>query len=233
MNEPELYDTLDGQVALVTGATRGIGEEVASILASHGATVYAGARDVDDVTLDTQHPIRLDVTDVGEIQAAADRLRDEHGKLDILVNNAGVVGSGRALHEIDIDALDHTLSVNLCGATLVARACLPLLLETDAPRIVNLSSGMGALGERMSGGYPAYRISKTGINGLTAYLHGEYNRRGLLTNSVCPGWVRTDMGGSGASRSVEEGADTPAWLARFAPGSPSGKFWRSRKVIDW
>ncbi|MFC6733500.1 MULTISPECIES: SDR family NAD(P)-dependent oxidoreductase [unclassified Haladaptatus] len=233
MDGVELYDSLDGQVALVTGASRGIGEEVAAVLASHDATVYAGARDVADVDAPDQHPILLDVTADDQIQAAAERIRDEHGKLDILVNNAGVVGTGRPLHEQSIETIDETLSVNLRGAVLVARATLPLLLETEGPRIVNVSSGMGALGEGMSGGYGPYRISKAGINGLSAYLHGEYNRRGLMANAVCPGWVRTDMGGPGASRSVAEGADTPAWLARFAPGGPSGRFWRSRRVIDW
>ncbi|MFB6155778.1 MAG: SDR family NAD(P)-dependent oxidoreductase, partial [Haloferacaceae archaeon] len=100
-------------------------------------------------------------------------------------------------------------------------------------RVVNISSGMGALNEEQSGGSPAYRVSKTGLNGLTAYLHGEYSAQGLIANSVSPGWVRTDMGGEGANRPVEKGAETPVWLSRFRPGSPSGKFWHDRSVIEW
>jgi NAD(P)-dependent dehydrogenase (short-subunit alcohol dehydrogenase family) len=92
---------------------------------------------------------------------------------------------------------------------------------------------MGALTEGMSGGSPAYRISKAGLNGLTVYLHGEYGDRGLIANAASPGWVSTDMGGAEAPRSPAEGADTPIWLVRFAPGGPGGRFWRDRAVIDW
>jgi NAD(P)-dependent dehydrogenase (short-subunit alcohol dehydrogenase family) len=99
--------------------------------------------------------------------------------------------------------------------------------------VVNVSSGMGALGQGMSGGSPGYRVSKTGLNGLTAYLHGEYGDEGLLANVACPGWVETDMGGPNAPKSPVEGADTPLWLATFRPGSPAGLFWRDRAVIDW
>lgn len=92
---------------------------------------------------------------------------------------------------------------------------------------------MGTVSEPQSGGSPAYRISKTGLNGLTAYLDGEYGDAGLLANGVCPGWVRTDMGGERADRSVEKGAETPTWLCRFAPGSPSGHLWKDREVVEW
>jgi NAD(P)-dependent dehydrogenase (short-subunit alcohol dehydrogenase family) len=109
---------------------------------------------------------------------------------------------------------------------------LGLLLEADGARVVNVSSGMGALGEGMSGGAPAYRLSKAGLNALTVYLHGEFGP-GLIANAACPGWVRTDMGGPGASKSPEAGADTTGWLCRFAPGSPGGRFWRERRPIDW
>jgi NAD(P)-dependent dehydrogenase (short-subunit alcohol dehydrogenase family) len=122
---------------------------------------------------------------------------------------------------------------NVRGPMLTAKYALPYLLQHDGGRIVNVSSGMGALGEAQSGGSPSYRISKTGINGLTAYLHGEYGDEGLIANSVCPGWVRTDMGGEEADRSVEKGAETPTWLCQFKPGSPAGKFWRDKEVIDW
>jgi NAD(P)-dependent dehydrogenase (short-subunit alcohol dehydrogenase family) len=126
-----------------------------------------------------------------------------------------------------------TVDVNLRGPIVVTKHALPLLLARPGGRVVNVSSGMGALGEGMSGGSPAYRISKTGLNGLTAALHGEYGDEGLLANSTCPGWVRTDMGGPNANRSPIEGADTPAWLATFRPESPSGRFWRDREPIDW
>jgi NAD(P)-dependent dehydrogenase (short-subunit alcohol dehydrogenase family) len=116
---------------------------------------------------------------------------------------------------------------------LLCKHAVPLLIQNEGGRVVNVSSGMGAIGEAQSGGSPAYRVSKTGLNGLTAYLHGEYAEQGLLANSVCPGWVRTDMGGEEADRSVEDGAETPTWLARFKPGSPAGQFWRRKSVVDW
>lgn len=98
---------------------------------------------------------------------------------------------------------------------------------------MNVSSGMGALGEGMSGTYPSYRVSKAGLNGLTAYLHGEYGADDLLANAACPGWVRTDLGSPDAPKSPAEGADTPAWLATFRPGSTGGRFWRNREPIAW
>jgi hypothetical protein len=233
MDSIERYDSLDGQVALVTGANRGIGRQVASRLVGSGATVYAGAREPDAVTATDRRAIELDVTDDGSMRRAVDRIDDETGRLDVLVNNAGVGGPDEPLHEADVDAVDETLDVNLRGPTVLTRYALPLLLARPGGRVVNVSSGMGALGEGMSGGSPAYRISKTGLNGLTASLHGEYGDDGLLANSVCPGWVRTEMGGPNADRSPAEGADTPAWLATFRPGSPAGRFWRDREPIDW
>jgi NAD(P)-dependent dehydrogenase (short-subunit alcohol dehydrogenase family) len=129
--------------------------------------------------------------------------------------------------------MDATFDVNLRGPTVVTKHALSLLLARPGGRVVNVSSWMGALGEGMSGGSPAYRISKTGLNGLTTHLPGEYGDEGLLANAACPGWVRTDMGGPNANRSPAAGADTPAWLATFRPGSPAGRFWRDREPIDW
>jgi NAD(P)-dependent dehydrogenase (short-subunit alcohol dehydrogenase family) len=231
--DPPLYDDLDGQVALVTGANRGIGERVARNLAALGATVYAGSRSARNEVPDGCERVLLDVTQAGDVEAAFDRVAEEFGRLDVLVNNAGVGGPDGDVAEMDTAGLDRTLSVNLRGPMLCCRHAVPLLLDAEAGRVVNVSSGMGALCEGQSGGSPAYRVSKTGLNGLTAYLHGEYGDEGLLANSVCPGWVRTDMGGPEADRPVEAGAETPTWLARFAPGAPGGRFWRDREVVDW
>ncbi|WP_435333406.1 SDR family NAD(P)-dependent oxidoreductase [Haloarchaeobius sp. TZWWS8] len=228
-----LLDTLDGQVALVTGANRGIGRQIAADLVDRGATVYAGIRDTGADVPDGQRPVRLDVTDDGSIETAIATVEDETGRLDVLVNNAGISGPREPLVDAPVDGIDRVLATNLRGPAVLTKHALPLLLERPGGRVVNVSSGMGALGEAQSGGSPGYRVSKTGLNGLTAYLHGEYGDDGLLANSVCPGWVRTDMGGPGAARSVEEGADTPVWLARFAPDAPAGRFWRDRAVIDW
>ncbi|WP_411964123.1 SDR family NAD(P)-dependent oxidoreductase [Haloferax sp. YSMS24] len=231
--EPDVYDDLEGQVALVTGANRGIGRQIAANLRDLGATVYAGSRSVTNETPDGTERVLLDVTQEGDIEEAVDGLFASEGRLDILVNNAGIGEFDNDIVAEPTDAIDRTLAVNLRGPMLLCKHAVPLLLQNEGGRVVNVSSGMGALVEGQSGGSPSYRISKTGLNGLTVYLEGQYGDDGLIANSVCPGWVRTDMGGENASRSVEEGAETPTWLARFEPGSPSGKFWRKKQVIDW
>ncbi|GGK70423.1 SDR family NAD(P)-dependent oxidoreductase [Haloarcula sebkhae] len=228
-----LYDSLDGQVVLVTGATRGIGKAIADGLVDLDATVYAGARDTADIEGTDRHAIELDVTDDDGMVAAVDRIEREQGRLDVLVNNAGVMDSREPLDEMPTDVIDHTLDTNLRGAVLMTKYALPLLLAEEGGRVVTMSSGLGAITESQSGGTPAYRISKTGVNGLTKYLDGEYGADGLVANSVCPGYVQTDMTEGSAPRTPEEGAETPVWLARFRPDAPSGRFWRDRSEIEW
>lgn len=229
----DLYDSLSGQVALVTGATRGIGKAVAARLTDLGATVYAGARDTEDVTAADQRSVRLDVTDESEILAAAERIEEETGRLDVLVNNAGVFPRSGPLHGMETSDLDDTLAVNLRGPILVTKHTLPLLCDREGGRVVTLSSDQGRFTQGMGSGYPPYRLSKVGVGGLTVYLHGEYSSQELIANAAIPGWVRTDMGGANANRSPEEGAETPVWLARFEPGSPGGRLWKDRRVVEW
>ncbi|KOX97228.1 MULTISPECIES: SDR family NAD(P)-dependent oxidoreductase [Halorubrum] len=230
----DLKADLTDDVALVTGATRGIGAEIAAELADLGATVYAGARDPDDVTAADQRAVRLDVTDDDELSAAVDRIEREAGSLDVLVNNAGVFARSGPLHEMDVSDFDRTTAVNLRGPVVLTKHALPLLLEGTGGRVVSLSSELGQFTEgQMGGGYPAYRLSKVGVGGLTAYLDGEYGDRGLIANAVSPGWVRTDMGGDEAPRTPSKGAETPVWLARFAPGSPAGHLWKDRERVPW
>ncbi|TQQ82823.1 SDR family NAD(P)-dependent oxidoreductase [Halonotius terrestris] len=228
-----LYDDLDGHVALVTGATRGIGKRVADGLVDHGATVYAGARDTADITDDDRTAIELDVTVESQRVAAIDRISEEASQLDILVNNAGVMDSRESLAEMSEETIETTLATNLHGPIHLTKHALDLLLPQPGPRVVNVSSGLGAITNSQSGGMPAYRISKTGLNGLTRYLDGEYGSQGLLANSVCPGYVQTDMTSGSAPRTPEKGAETPIWLARFKPDAPSGQFWRDQSPKDW
>ena len=230
----DLKTDLTDDVALVTGATRGIGAEIAAELADLGATVYAGARDPDDVAASDQHAVRLDVTEDEEIRSAVDRIEREQGSLDVLVNNAGVFPRSGPLHEIDPADFDRTMAVNLRGPVALTKHALPPLLDGTGGRVVTLSSGLGQFTDgQMDGGYPAYRLSKVGVGGLTAYLDGEYGDQGLIANAVSPGWVRTDMGGDEAPRTPSKGAETPVWLARFAPGSPAGHLWKDRERISW
>ena len=235
-----LLNDLTGQVALVSGANRGIGAQVAIDLAALGATVYAGARDPDalqgvaDASDGRIRPVRLDVTDEATITVAVAQVVADMGRLDLVVNNAGIGDwHGAVLHTLDTDSLDHVLATNLRGPMLMAKHTVPHLLERRGGRIVNVSSGMGALGEGMNGTAPAYRVSKTALNGLTAYLAGEYGPRGLIAASVCPGWVRTDMGGPNATRPVEKGAASVLHACRLAAGAPNGRFWRDGHLIDW
>jgi NAD(P)-dependent dehydrogenase (short-subunit alcohol dehydrogenase family) len=219
------------RIALVSGASRGIGREIArQLVEEHGFLVLAGARDPRTVDLrGSVVPLQLDVTDLASIEAARRRIESDPGRLDVLINNAGVGGPTDRAADVDPEEAHRVLETNLFGAWRLAQATLPLLHASDAPRIVNVSSGMGQLAA-MGGGYAAYRISKTALNALTRVLAAD--EPDIRTNSICPGWVRTDMGGAGAPRSVEEGADTAVWLAT-ARDVPTGNFLRDREAIPW
>jgi NAD(P)-dependent dehydrogenase (short-subunit alcohol dehydrogenase family) len=230
----------DGErrTALISGANRGIGLEIAGQLARAGLRVLAGSRDPDageravaplaDEGLDVR-AVELDVGDPG----AAARLGGEIDRVDVLVNNAGVSGvTGTGAVAADLDEIKAVLEVNLFGAWRLAEAFAPGMRDRGWGRIVQLSSGMGQL-EDMGGGAPAYRLSKVGLNGLTRMLAAELRDHGVLVNSACPGWVRTDMGGPNARSSVEQGADTPVWLATLPDDGPTGGFFRRRQPIPW
>ncbi|MFB6140746.1 MAG: SDR family NAD(P)-dependent oxidoreductase [Halosimplex sp.] len=231
--DPTLHDSLDGQVALVTGANRGIGREITRELLDRDATVFAGVRDADYDVPDGARPVELDLTDADSLERAVDEVVDAAGRLDVLVNNAGVGGTGSGLAETDPDEFGRVLDVNLRGASLLAKYAVPHLLDAEGGRVVNVSSGVGILSDPIEDEMPAYRISKAGINALTVSLDRTYAEEGLIANSVDPGWVATELGGPEAPRDPAKGAETPAWLARFAPGSPSGLFWKDREPIDF
>jgi NAD(P)-dependent dehydrogenase (short-subunit alcohol dehydrogenase family) len=219
------------RTALVSGANRGIGAEIARRLAAdRGFTVIAGARDPDAVEArEGVFPLKLDVADQASTEALAERVASDPGHLDVLVNNAGIVQSySDTVENTDLGRAHEIVETNLFGAWRVTQALLPLLRAGDG-RVVNISSGAGQLDD-MGPGYPAYRVSKAGLNVLTRVLAAE--EPALSVNSVCPGWVRTDMGGPGAPKSVEEGADTAVWLATM-DDPPSGGFFRDRNPIPW
>jgi NAD(P)-dependent dehydrogenase (short-subunit alcohol dehydrogenase family) len=222
----------DRRVALVSGANRGIGAEIARELAAdRGFLVYAGARNPDEVGADEGiEPIRLDVADQASVDAASERIESEAGRLDALVNNAGIYGDPVGAAGYDLNRAQEVLEVNTFGPWRLTQAFLPLLRASDSPRIVNVSSGAGQLSD-MNGGRAAYRVSKAALNALTRTLASD--ERWVKVNTMCPGWVRTDMGGPAAPRSVEEGADTAVWLATLPDDGPSGGFFRNRKPIPW
>jgi NAD(P)-dependent dehydrogenase (short-subunit alcohol dehydrogenase family) len=231
------------RVALVSGANRGIGREVARQLAELGHHVVLTARDpaaaeraVEELSDGGRLSLQaeqLDVADQNSVERVGQRLEGEPRRLDVLVNNAGVMGEiATNASTAPLDDAHRTMETNLFGAWRLAQAMLPLLRRSEHGRIVNVSSGAGQLSD-MNGGYPGYRISKTALNALTRILSNEESGNGLLVNSMCPGWVRTDMGGSAAPRSVEEGADTAVWLATLPDDGPNGGFFRNRESIPW
>jgi NAD(P)-dependent dehydrogenase (short-subunit alcohol dehydrogenase family) len=224
---------------LVSGANRGIGREIVRQLAERGVTTILGSRDeekgrVAAEGMDGNVRVRqLDATDEKGIAQLAYDIEEEFGRLDVLVNNAGIsIDRGQHGVDADLDVVRESLEMNLFGAWRFCEVFVPLMQRNRYGRIVNVSSGMGALND-MGGGSPAYRVSKTSLNALTRILASELRGMGILVNSVCPGWVRTDMGGSGASRPVEEGADTPVWAATLPNNGPNGCFFRDRRQIPW
>ena len=227
------------RVAVVSGANRGIGLEVARQLAAGGLRVVVGSRDPAKGENAAREigagavAHELDVTDQASVDRLAETLERDFGRLDVLVNNAGIIGAqgGRGTRA-DLDDVQRVLDTNLFGAWRLAKIAIPLMERNGYGRIVNVSSGMGQLSD-MGSGSPSYRVSKTGLNALTRILAAELAGTNVLVNSVCPGWVRSDMGGPNARRSLEEGADTVVWLATLPDGGPTGGFFRDRQPIPW
>ncbi|PYL80213.1 MAG: short-chain dehydrogenase [Verrucomicrobia bacterium] len=229
------------KTALITGANKGIGYEVARQLAVKGFHVFIGARNrdagrkaVDQITKKGGKAtfLEIDVADNASVTAAVREFAKAADQLDVLVNNAGIMVDGDdAILEVSDELVRKTLETNTLGALRVTRAFASLLAKSKAPRVINVSSGGGQLTGGADGWAPAYCISKTALNGVTSQLATALPK--FAINSVCPGWVRTDMGGRNATRSVEEGADTIVWLASDAPQNLTGKFLRDRKEIPW
>jgi len=234
------------KIAVVTGANRGIGFEICRQLAERGIEVILTSRSVDKGRAATDELSsqgldvrfhRLDVGDEASVRQLADFVRTQYGRLDIVVNNAGVFldasgasGTGASAFNTDIDLIRETLETNTYGVMRVMKALIPLMAGRG--NVVNLSSGMGQLSE-MNGQYPAYRVSKTGVNALTRIFADELKETKVKVNALCPGWVRTDMGGRDATRSVEKGAETAVWLATLDEDGPSGGFFRDKEPIPW
>jgi NAD(P)-dependent dehydrogenase (short-subunit alcohol dehydrogenase family) len=233
------------RLAVVTGAWRGLGLETCRQLAGKGIRVILTARSADKAeasarTLQAQglvvEPHVLDVTDAGSVHALAHYLEDAFGRLDILVNNAGIFvdsyppAAGSSVFDADFDKIRQSMETNAYGALRVASALVPLMKGRGA--VVNVSSGMGQLSD-MNGCCPGYRLSKTALNAVTRILAGELEHTAVKVNSVCPGWVRTHMGGENAERSVEAGAAGIVWAACLADDGPSGGFFRDGKAIPW
>ncbi|MFH7594108.1 SDR family NAD(P)-dependent oxidoreductase [Streptomyces racemochromogenes] len=229
-------------VSLVTGATRGIGLETARQLAALGHTVLLCGRRLEDAEQAASRlgpgvpgallPRRLDVTEEGGARALARGVEEEFGRLDVLVNNAVInYDTSRRAVSVGLDEVERTLETNLFGAWRTAQAFLPLLRRSARPRMVNVSSESGSL-ELMSGGTPAYGVSKAALNALTRKLAAELRPEGILVNAVCPGWIATDMGGPGGGP-VEEGAAGIVWAATLPDSGPTGGFFRDGKPLAW
>ena len=238
------------RVALVTGANRGIGFEIARQLALKKMIVLIGARH-DEKGMEAQkrladqgldvHFISLDVTDPTTMEAAIGRIKDKFRRLDVLVNNAGIMLDAETrLLELGVILFQNTLETNTFGPLLLCQACVPLMKKNRYGRIVNMSSTLGSLTDIANPDSahagvqsPAYRLSKTLLNGITVLLTRELRGTNILVNSACPGWVQTEMGGDQAPIPPEQGATTPVWLATLPDDGPSGGFFREQQPVPW
>ena len=229
------------RIALVTGGNRGIGLEVCRQLAVKGFTVLLTAREAqkaraaaDDLdSVNGVEPMVLDVDDPTTIVKAATEIARRYDRLDVLINNAGInYDTWENVENADIDGtVMDTITTNLLGPWRVCQAFLPLLRKSRSGRIVNVSSESGSLAN-MSAGPPAYQVTKAALNALTRTLAGELRGTYILVNSVCPGWVATDMGGAGG-RPLAEGAAGIIWAATLPNDGPTGGFFRDGKTLPW
>ncbi len=230
------------KIALVTGGNKGIGLEICRQLAQRDITVILTARSHEKgfqvcESLKKERIYvefrQLDVTAFDSFHGFAESLRTDFGRLDILINNSRIL-IDQELTGLTVtkEIFTKTLETNLYGPLFLCQVVIPLMKQNNFGRIVNLSSDLGAL-HKIGAGYPAYRVSKTALNAVTANLAAEVMEHNILINAVHPGWVRTDMGGQNAERSIEEGADTAVWLALLQDDGPTGGFFWEKKQFQW
>ncbi|SNS45075.1 Short-chain dehydrogenase involved in D-alanine esterification of teichoic acids [Ekhidna lutea] len=220
---------------IVTGGNRGIGREVCKQLVDLGHDVTLTARSPEKGHEAAKevgaHFMQLDVSNKESIYQFTAKFNKEVGALDVLINNAAILkDNGMDVINADLDVVQQTIQTNVYGPWRLIQELSSLLQKSDNGRIINISSGMGAI-EDLRGDHPAYRISKAALNALTIMAHSQVGSS-VKVNAMCPGWVRTDMGGSGAHRPVEKGAETAVWLATEEE-IPGGKFFRDKKEIQW
>ncbi len=222
------------KTALVTGANKGIGLETCRQLKALGFRVFLTARNIEAgekaaASIGAEF-IPLDVRSEKSILAAAATLAQKTNHLDALVNNAGVYSTEGM--EFDTEVIRESFEVNALGPLLLTRALVPLLEKSENPQVVNVSTGMAQTIDRREGAI-GYRIAKTALNAITRITSNELYDQNIRVNAVCPGWVKTDIGGPKAPRTAEKGAETIVWLASGGAGDATSKFYRDQKVIDW
>ncbi|MDZ8091434.1 MAG: SDR family oxidoreductase [Nostoc sp. DedQUE05] len=246
-----MSEDLKGKVALITGANKGIGYEIARQLGSRGATVLVGSRDIgrgeeaaNKLRLNQidARTIQLDVSNQKTIDSAAKQIESEFEKLDILVNNAGIISDGDRLppSQVDIETLRHTYETNVFGVFAVTKALLPFLKKSKAGRIVNLSSGLGSLTLNSDPNYEfadfkflAYNSSKTAVNAITVLLAAELKDTPIKINAADPGFTATDINQYQGYRTVEQGAIAAVRLATLPDDGSSGGFFDENGVVPW
>ncbi len=226
---------------LITGANKGIGYEIARQTGLLGFHVIVSGRDLKKIELSVQDLIKdgikatallMDVSNQTSITYAFETLKNSGITIDVLVNNAGIsLKNDKNLTMDDENILQSILQTNSFGPLRVSKTFLPLIKRPG--RIIMISSSGGVLNGPVQGWSPAYCVSKTLLNAFTKQLAYDLSDENIAVNTVCPGWVKTDMGGSGATRSVEKGAETPVWLATEAPQSLTCKFMKDKKEIMW
>jgi NAD(P)-dependent dehydrogenase (short-subunit alcohol dehydrogenase family) len=234
------------RIALVTGANRGIGLEILRQLSRQGVIAVLGARNAEkgnaaaaSLASEGLDPavVTLDVTDGDSVRSAVATVMDLYGRIDILVNNAAILKEGfvqedASVFDAPIERVLETFQTNTVGPLRLIQAVVPHMKAIGYGRIVNMSSGAGQLSD-MQGGFPAYRMSKAALNALTRITAAELGPGDIKVNCMCPGWVKTEMGGPNATRPTEKGAETAVWLATLPADGPTGGFFRDMKPIPW
>jgi NAD(P)-dependent dehydrogenase (short-subunit alcohol dehydrogenase family) len=230
---------MKNKIALVTGGNRGIGYAIAQGLIAKEYQVIITARSLEKAQQAAEKlqgnviPVELDISSDRSIEQAVATIKQKSDRLDVLINNAGIYpDEGVNILTIERELLDLTFNTNTFGTIRMVQAFLPILEKSEDARVINISSSYGEI-DVLSANVPSYCLSKLALNGATIMLADALQSQGIVVNSMCPGWVKTDMGGASAPRTPEQGADTAIWLATVAPRSETGKFWRDRSIISF